>query len=128
MNIKDLMKSVDFENLRPLLALHNDCNIDACHHTYDAICAIHPTFDFFELFVEVKKLNNRIVVSNTHLGSLSDIAGRRFHADSQLSDNEVAANVIFHLTANSYDADAYNDALSYTDDDMMNPQTAKVVR
>ena len=89
---------------------------------------IKPTFDYFDMIIEVKEKNGKIHVSNTHLGSLADLAGRRYKKQENIPDNVFAAHCLYQITVHTYETERYKDHLDEWDDDMMNPQKARIVR
>nr|MBP7471507.1 hypothetical protein [Prevotella sp.] len=131
MNVKDLMKSITFNDIKDVILANPIQDIDNYKKTFDELCSVKPSFGYFDMTIEVKRnKEGKISVSNTHLGALSDLAGRRVKIDSKsnLSDAEVAGNIIFQITAHSYDTERYKDNLSDWDEDMMNPQKSRIVR
>ena len=130
-NIKDLMTKVSFEKvseiLKELYSLEA-ANIEEFENTFNSLRTVKPTFDYFDMIIEVKEKNGKIYVSNTHLGSLADLAGRRFKIQGNMSETVVAAHCLYQSTVYAYETERYKDHLDEWDDDMMNPQKARIVR
>lgn len=131
MNVRDLMNSIEFDAIKEIILKNPIQDIKNYEETYNELRTMKPSFGYFDMTIEVKRnKEGKVTVSNTHLGALSDLAGRRFKVDekSNLTTEEVAGNIIFQITAHSYDTERYKDNLSDWDEDMMNPQKARIVR
>lgn len=103
-------------------------NMEEFESTFNSLRTVKPTFDYFDMIIEVKEKNGKIYVSNTHLGSLTDLAGRRFKIQGNMSETVVAAHCLYQITVYTYETERYKDHLDEWDDDMMNPQKARIVR
>lgn len=133
MNIKELMKSVKFEDVQAILDKeYPDSTItkEDYKKTFDELSNIKPTFDYFDMIIELKRVNGSLRVTNTHLGSVSDLAGRRYKVDHKLNlrDIEIASHCLYQIVAHCYDTVRYKDNLEDWDENMMNPQKARIVR
>lgn len=133
MNLKELMKSVKFEEVKTILDKeYPDSRItdEDYKKTFKELRNIKPTFDYFDMVIELKKTNGGLRVTNTHLGSVSDLAGRRYKVDGKLglSNTEIASHCLYQIVAHSYDTVRYKDNLEDWDENMMNPQKARIVR
>lgn len=130
-SIKELMTKVSFkevsEILKKLYPLET-ANIEEFENTFNSLRTIKPTFDYYDMIIEVKEKNGKIYVSNTHLGSITDLAGRRYKKQGDISEADVAAHCLYQITVHVYETERYKDHLDEWDDDMMNPQKARIVR
>lgn len=130
-SIKELMTKVSFkevsEILKKLYPLET-ANIEEFENTFNSLRTVKPTFDYYDMIIEVKEKNGKIYVSNTHLGSLTDLAGRRYKKQGDISEADVAAHCLYQITVHVYETERYKDHLDEWDDDMMNPQKARIVR
>ncbi len=131
--IKELMKSQDFNAVKEVLRKeYKDIkDIKSFEDTFETICRINPTYDYFDSIILIKKSGNAVRVTNTHLGSLSDLAGRNYKKESGITDVEAAAHSLYQIVAHTYETERYKDHLSDWEDDMgdfMNPQKARIVR
>ena len=130
-SIKDLMNKVSFDEvseiLKKLYPIEIE-NIKEFEDTFNSLRTIKPTFDYFDMIIEVKENNGKIYVSNTHLGSLADLAGRRYKKQENIPNNVFAAHCLYQITVHTYETERYKDHLDEWDDDMMNPQKARIVR
>ena len=130
-SIKDLMTKVSFKEVSEILKKQyptGTANINEFENTFNSLRTVKPTFDYFDMIIEVKEKNGKIYVSNTHLGSIADLAGRRFIAQKDMSEDVVAAHCLYQITVHTYETERYKDHLDEWDDDMMNPQKARIVR
>ena len=91
------MTKVSFEKvseiLKELYSLEA-ANIEEFENTFNSLRTVKPTFDYFDMIIEVKENNGKIYVSNTHLGSLADLAGRRYKKQENIPDNVFAAHCL----------------------------------
>lgn len=130
-SIKDLMTKVSFEKVSEILKElypQEAANMEEFENTFNSLRTIKPTFDYFDMIIEVKEKNGIIHVSNTHLGSLADLAGRRYKKHGGMPEADVAAHCLYQITVHVYETERYKDHLDEWDDDMMNPQKARIVR
>lgn len=130
-SIKDLMTKVSFEKVSEILKElypQEAANMEEFENTFNSLRTIKPTFDYFDMIIEVKEKNGKIHVSNTHLGSLADLAGRRYKKYGDMPEADVAAHCLYQITVHVYETERYKDHLDEWDDDMMNPQKARIVR
>jgi hypothetical protein len=130
-SIKDLMTKVSFEKVSEILKElypQEAANMEEFENTFNSLRTIKPTFDYFDMIIEVKEKNGKIHVSNTHLGSLADLAGRRYKKQADMPEAAVAAHCLYQITVHVYETERYKDHLDEWDDDMMNPQKARIVR
>ena len=130
-SIKDLMTKVSFEKVSEILKElypQEAANMEEFENTFNSLRTIKPTFDYFDMIIEVKEKNGKIHVSNTHLGSLTDLAGRRYKKHVDMPEADVAAHCLYQITVHVYETERYKDHLDEWDDDMMNPQKARIVR
>ncbi len=130
-SIKDLMTKVSFEKVSEILKElypQEAANMEEFENTFNSLRTIKPTFDYFDMIIEVKENNGKIHVSNTHLGSLADLAGRRYKKQADMPEAAVAAHCLYQITVHVYETERYKDHLDEWDDDMMNPQKARIVR
>lgn len=130
-SIKDIMTKVSFkevsEVLKKLYPIET-AKMEEFESTFNSLRTVKPTFDYFDMIIEVKEKNGKIYVSNTHLGSIADLAGRRFKIQGNMSETVVAAHCLYQITVYTYETERYKDHLDEWDDDMMNPQKARIVR
>ncbi|MBP7373628.1 MAG: DUF6557 family protein [Prevotella sp.] len=130
-SIKDLMTKISFNEvsdaLKKLYQL-DKANIDEFENTFNTLRTVKPTFDYFDMIIEVKEKDGKVYVSNTHLGSITDLAGRRFKVQGNMPDAAVAAHCLYQITVHEYETERFKDHLDEWDDDMMNPQKARIVR
>lgn len=130
-SIKDLMTKVSFEKVSEILKElypQEAANMEEFENTFNSLRTIKPTFDYFDMIIEVKEKNGKIHVSSTHLGSLTDLAGRRYKKHVDMPEADVAAHCLYQITVHVYETERYKDHLDEWDDDMMNPQKARIVR
>jgi len=130
MNISNLMKSVCFCDIETTIRKYKVGNDTSNYkRTYQILCNIKPTYEFFDMTVGVKcSREGNIIVSNLHLGSLSDLAGRRFtiDPDCNISNIEAAGHIIYQVTEYNYRNEG--ESLSDLYEDMMDLQKAKIIR
>ena len=123
MRIQELMKTVRFDDVKNTLK-ESDFKLKELKEyekTFNVLRNIKPTFDYFNMIINVKRLNGHVMVTNTHLGSISDLAGRtvKIRKEDHFTSAEAAAHIIYQITAHGYDTVRYKDNLEEWDDDMM---------
>lgn len=124
MNVKELMNAVDFDDVKVELEKMPINDIDVYRGTYETLRDVKPTFGYFDNIIEVSRdADGHLLVTNTHLGSVSDLAGHRFDSASDISAEETAAAIVYQITAHSYETERYKDHLDddWYDDDDLNP-------
>lgn len=119
MNLKELIKSVNQDEVIALaLQIYPEASAyqQELTETFSQLATLAPTFSYFDANIEVKKLNGRIAVTNTHLGALSDLAAKRISVDKgiELAPNQLAAYIVGQIALHDYDTRRYKDHL---DDD-----------
>lgn len=123
MRIQELMKNVRFDEIKPILEQSElkSQNLQVYENTFHTLRDIQPTFDYFDMAVGIKRMNGRVMVTNTHIGSISDLAGRTITISPKdhFTLPEIAAHLLYQITAHGYDTDRYKDHLEDWDDDMM---------
>lgn len=132
MNTQELMKAVHFDDIKPyLIELRPGLSdLQAYEKTYVTLRDIVPTFSYFDMVIRISRKQEKIIVTNTHLGALSDLAGRRIQisAENPISLPEAAAGLVDQITQYGYDTEKYKDHLDDWDSDMMDPQKARNLR
>ena len=123
MSIQELMKSVRLEDIEKALrqSYHELKDFQSYERTFNILRTVQPTFDYFDMVIGVKRRKDHVMVTNTHLGSISDLAGRTvdINKDDQLTPTEAAAHIVYQITAHGYDTTRYKDNLDDWDEDMM---------
>ncbi len=123
MRIQELMRTVRFDDIKNVLKQYDFelKELKEYEKTFNTLRDIQPTFDYFDMVINVKRLNGQVMVTNTHLGSMSDLAGRtvKTRKEDHFTPAEAAAHIIYQITAHGYDTIRYKDNLDEWDDDMM---------
>lgn len=120
MNVKELMSAVGFEAVRPILEQMPAHDAALYRDTFETLRDVKPTFGYFDNVIAVSRdAGGHLLATNTHLGSVSDLAGHRFETAPGVSPEEAAAAIVYQIAAHSYETERYKDHLDddWYDDD-----------
>lgn len=138
MTFKQLLDKVSYEDIAPhihrLVTANTDdlrpyeVKLEEIAQGFAAMKALKPSFGHIETPIEVKILDGRLIVSNTHIGSTSDLLSHQVVVSPEVraDDAEVAAHCVYQLVAHASSWQHYRDDDDF--DDIDNPQTARCLR
>lgn len=93
--------------------LYPDADQNVLARVFDDLCGIKPEYGYFDLIINVAPKDGVVRVSNTHIGSLADLAGRRVTLDDALAGKpaEAAAHCVYQIATHQYDTERFKDHL-----------------
>ncbi len=138
MTLKQLLSTLDYAALLPTLEQlvaadstdlrPTDMKMRELEEGFASIKALRPTFGHVDVAIEVKLLSGRLIVSNTHLGSNSDLLSHQVKVAPGVTATpaEIAAHIIHQLVAHENQWKRYREEDDF--DDMDNIQQAQLLR
>ncbi|MBM6993854.1 MAG: hypothetical protein I3J02_11445 [Prevotella sp.] len=138
MTFKQLLDKVSYEDIAPYIhqavsdndndLRPNEVKLGEIEQGFKAMKAMKPTFGHIDSRIDVKMINGHLNVSNTHLGSTSDLLSHQLNISSEVtaSETEIAAQCVFQIVAHASSWQHYRDEDDF--DDLDNPQTARNLR
>lgn len=95
---------------------------------FAAMKAMRPTFGHIDTCIEVTRRDGRLRVSNTHLGSTSDLLSHRVSVadDVEATGAEILAQCVYQIVAHQASTTKYRDDDDF--DDLDNPMMSRGMR
>jgi hypothetical protein len=121
MTLRQLIDQYAYQDIRPFIeqAVDHDENdlrdrsvrLKEMEEGFAEMKQLKPTFGFIDTVIDVKMLDGRLIVSNMHLGSTSDLLSRRIAVapDVKATDREIAALCVYQLVAHQHAWVKYRD-------------------
>lgn len=128
MTFKQLLDKYDYEAIVPYVRLEVENNeydlrpldvrMQEMADYYAEMKKTKPTFGYIETPIEVKCVGDKLIVSNMHLGAMSDLLSHRVDVSDgvKVSEAEILALCVFQLVAHQPSTEKYRE-----DDDFCTP-------
>ncbi len=138
MTFKQLLDKVSYEDIAPFIReavagndndlRPTDVKLAEIEQGFEAMKALRPTFGHIDSHIDVKLIDGHLNVSNTHLGSTSDLLSHQIDVapEVQATESEIAAHCVYQVVAHAASWQHYRDEDDF--DDLDNPQTARNLR